>query len=354
MAKKTVVFRLTVGDLTPSSWELPQRNVMGEKKGVGQKFINYYPGEDSVFDEDIYAKNKDIKSQRVPTFTFNKASGKTELEVEESNVALITYLKTHPWFGKNYEIFSTEETAKGDLKRFDNVEKALNLVSESDTTKTKAIAMAIFGLASFYKTETQCAAELKAQAVRDPDEIIRAMEATDYETKYLAGLALVSGELEVNNTHTALVWKDTQGVILHIAQGENGLDKLSRFLRNNSKESEVLLQELESRLNQKSNKKQDILKAKDEEIAQLRAMLDKANSAQVQIAAPGIVVDPTIPGTNDADGNLEGEDGEKIEVTPENIKSLLQKATTKYEKQTGGAVPTRYKNDLDWINSKLT
>ena len=39
MSKK-IIFRLTIEGKTPSTWELPQTNVMGIKEGKGKKFIN--------------------------------------------------------------------------------------------------------------------------------------------------------------------------------------------------------------------------------------------------------------------------------------------------------------------------
>ncbi len=189
MAK--VIFRLNLQGKTPSTWSLPQSNVMAPKDEKGNKFIAYYPGEDSCFVEDIVAKNKDLRPADVPLFEYNVSSKQTELAVDEKNIALIRYLKTHPWFGVKYSIFSKDGQAKKDLTEFENVEKALELIKESDELKVQAISMAIFGLSSFNKSYTQCAAELKAKAIREPLVIIQAMEATNYETKYVSGLAFV-------------------------------------------------------------------------------------------------------------------------------------------------------------------
>ena len=239
MAK--VIFRLNLQGKTPSTWAIPQSNVMARKDDKGNKFIDYYPGQDSCFVEDIQAKNKDLRPSKVPLFEYSVSSKQTELAVDEQNVALIRYLKTHPWFGVKYSIFSKDGQAKKDLTEFENVEKALELIKESDELKVQAISMAIFGLSSFNKSYTQCAAELKAKAIREPLVIIQAMEATNYETKYVSGLAFVSNIIKLNPTHTAIVWADSsEGVILHVAQGENGLDKLTNFLTNESKEAQVL------------------------------------------------------------------------------------------------------------------
>ena len=345
MAKK-VIFRLTIEGKTPSTWELPQTNVMGIKEGKGKKFIDYYPGEDSCFVEDIQAKNKDLKPAKVPLFQFNSQSRQTELAVEESNLALINYLKTHPWFGIKFNVFSKEKEAKESLAEFENVEKALELIKESDEIKIKAIAMAVFGLSSFYKTEYQCAAELKAKAIKDPKVIIDAMTAPNYETKFVAGLALVSDVIKINPTHTAIVWKDNDGVILHIAQGENGLDKLTNFLTNETKEAQVLLQEFNTRLERKermatrSENADKVISEKDAEIAALKKQLEDAKKAnENKIEAPK---------TKDVDEVDEDEEDENTE----NV-SVLEQLQNDYKEKFKTEVPIRYKNDEAWIAKKL-
>lgn len=341
MAKK-VIFRLTIEGKTPSTWELPQTNVMGIKEGKGKKFIDYYPGEDSCFTEDIQAKNKDLRPAKVPLFQFNSQSRQTELAVEESNLALINYLKTHPWFGIKFNIFSKEKEAKESLAEFENVEKALELIKESDEIKIKAIAMAVFGLSSFYKTEYQCAAELKAKAIKDPKVIIDAMTAPNYETKFVAGLALVSDVIKINPTHTAIVWKDNDGVILHIAQGENGLDKLTNFLTNESREAQILLQELNSRLERKermiarSEDADKVISEKDAEIAALKKQLEEAKKAnENKIEEPKIT-------------KVVNE-----EETKTNTISVLEQLQNDYKEKFNSEVPIRYKNDESWIAKKL-
>jgi putative ubiquitin-RnfH superfamily antitoxin RatB of RatAB toxin-antitoxin module len=276
---KKVIFRLTIEGKTPSTWELPQTSVMGIKEGKGKKFIEYYPGEDSCFVEDIQAKNKDLKPERVPLFQYNAQTKQTELAVDASNLSLINYLQTHPWFGLKFGIYSKEKEAQDSLSEFEDVEKALDLIKDSDEIKTKATSMAVFGLNSFYKSFTQCAAELKAKAIKEPKVIIEAISASNYETKFVAGLALVSEIIKINATHTAIVWTENDGVILHIAQGENGLDKLTNFLTNETKEAQILLQEFNTRLERKermiarSSDADKVISEKDAEIAELKRKL---------------------------------------------------------------------------------
>lgn len=334
MAK--IIFRLTIEGKTPSTWGLPQTSVMGIKPGKGKKFINYYPGEDSCFVEDIFAKNKDLKPAKVPLFKYVPQTKSTELQVDETNVSLVNYLKTHPWFGIKYNVFSKEKQAKSDLAEFENVEKALELIKESDENKLKAIAMTVFGLNSFYKSYTQCAAELKAKAIKDPKVVIEALEATNYEHKYVAGLAFVSEIIKLNPTHTAIVWAKDEGVILHVAQGENGLDKLTSFLTNESKEAQILLQEFNTRLQRKERmiaKAEDsekLLSEKDAEIEALKKELEEAKKTKIE----------------------EKEDWRNVH--PEDLEpSVLEQLQADYVKKFEKEVPIRYKNDEVWLAKEL-
>ena len=339
MAK--VIFRLTIEGKTPSTWELPQTNVMGLKEGKGKKFIDYYPGEDSCFVEDIQAKNKDLRPAKVPLFQYNAQTKQTELAVDETNLALMNYLKTHPWFGVKFKLFSKQKEAEESLAEYQNVEKALELIKESDELKVKAISMAVFGLQSFYKTYTQCAAELKAKAIREPLVIIQAMEATNYETKYVSGLAFVSNIIKLNPTHTAIVWADSsEGVILHVAQGENGLDKLTNFLTNETKEAQVLLQEFNTRLERKermavrSEDSDKLLSEKDREIAELKRQLAESTKTTAPIVAEKVVE-------------------ELEEEVPEKGKSTLEQLQEDYVNKFGKEAPIAYKNNEVWLAKKL-
>ena len=338
MAK--VIFRLNLQGKTPSTWAIPQSNVMARKDDKGNKFIDYYPGQDSCFVEDIQAKNKDLRPSKVPLFEYSVSSKQTELAVDEQNVALIRYLKTHPWFGVKYSIFSKDGQAKKDLTEFENVEKALELIKESDELKVQAISMAIFGLSSFNKSYTQCAAELKAKAIREPLVIIQAMEATNYETKYVSGLAFVSNIIKLNPTHTAIVWADSsEGVILHVAQGENGLDKLTNFLTNESKEAQVLLQEFNTRLERKermaarSEDSGKLLSEKDAEIAELKRQLAESNKPTAPIVTEKVAED--------------------LEEKAEKEKSTLEQLQEDYENKFGKEAPIAYKNNEVWLAKKL-
>ena len=350
MAK--VVFRLNLEGKTPSSWELPQTSVMANRPNKGKKFINYYLGEDSCYVEDIELKNKDLKPTKVPLFEFNPRSKATELRVDHTNVSLINYLKTHPWFGVKYNEFSAEKEAKDALNEYSKVEEALENIKEADETNIKAISMAVFGLNSFYKTSTQCRAELKATAFKNPEKINDAKSNPNFDTKFIAGLAFVSNIIKINPTHTAIVWSDNDGLILHIAQGENGLDKLTNFLTSETKEAQLLLQEFSNRLDRKNEaksisleslkEKDELINSKDAEIEELRRKLQEAESKKEVV-----IVEVSNNGTE------EEVDDNNTSATVEDTKISLEELQEAYIKKTGKELPLAYKNNEIWLAKKL-
>lgn len=324
-----IIFALNEQGKTPSSWTIPQDSVMAEKGNTGMKFINYYKGADSCFVEDI--TNKDLKPSKVPDFEYSPEFNKTILEVDEANVALVRYLKLHSWFNLRFVIFSAETEANSKLSGYDKVQKALELIKESDQDKIKATALAVLGLGYFYRTNVECKADLTEKAFNTPDVIIVAMEADDYQNKYVASLAFATGIIKDNLTNTAVVWSDNGGVLVNVAQGENGLDKLTEFLKRNTPESEVLLQEFQNRLDKKVTASQTpkvdtgLLKSKDDEIAELRKQLAKANDIKVK-------------------------DAQVVSDDPRTLEQVQKEYTDKFNKE----LPKPYKNDKSWIVKKLS
>jgi hypothetical protein len=317
------IYRLKDGK-TPLSYGLPQNEIGIVKPGEGFKFINYYPGSDSIYVDD----NKDRKVGKV-TFEFNDLDA-TEVVVSEHNLILNRYMKAHPYFGVHYEIFSEELDAQSQLDEFDKKEKALFLIKETDEFKVQAIALAILGMEAFGWSSLKCKAKLKEIALTNPSEILEKVESTNYESKYLSALSFFSGILRENNMNSAVVWNDeNQGVVLHLAKGENGIAKLGELLSFNTDESRLILQEIDIRL-EKLNPKKEVKKvAKQEvdssallaEIAELKAMLAQKNKVET---------------STDKGDNI------GLEVAK---KDYLEK----FEKE----VPVNKKNDLPWILERL-
>lgn len=238
-----VVFQ--VKGIAPTSWKLRQNGVMAYKKDSGLKFINYYKGQDSIFEEDI--TNKDIKASRVPDFTFNMSRNKTELVVNKQDTALINYLKAHPDFNKGFEIYSEEIESQKKLTEYEKKEKALEYIKESNEVKFKALALAYLGYDYFGKDYSTLSAKLKEMAFESPDKILSERESGHFENKYISALAFCSEVVKSNSSYTSIVWTEGEGKILEIAQGENAIEKLSRFLLTKTAESEALLKEVMKR-----------------------------------------------------------------------------------------------------------
>lgn len=324
MAK--VTFRLN-GEDTPLSWTVPQDGAMA-LKGDARKYINYYPGQDSIYTEDI--TNKDIRFTKVPDFVYNPLSKHTELTFDDSDKALLNYLTNHPWHNKKWKVFSKALEAAEKLSKYDKVDTALSYIKDSDELKIKANAIAVFGLHYYYKTTEECAVALKDKALHNPEVITNSFEAPDYEARFLASLAFCTGVVKNNFTSTAVVWDDAnEGIIVHVAKGENGIDKLTEVLAVTSKESETLQQEFHNRIKKISSKSlspkeaKATIDAKDAQIAELQRKLEAMTKK-------------TEPLTSDEIADMD-----------------LDAARAAYEARIK-PVPIVKKNDLDWIKAQLT
>lgn len=243
-----IIYRLK-GGRTPLSYGLKQSEVGINKEGEGFKYINYYAGSDSIFVDD----NKGREVTRL-TFEYNDLDA-TEFIVPEGNIILHKYLRAHPHFNVHYEIFSEELSADAKLADFDKKEKALLMIRETDKFKIQAIALAVLGMEAFGWSAKKCMAVLKEKALTNPDVILDKVEATNYESKYLSALAFFSFIVRENNLQNAVVWNDeNEGVVLHLAKGENGIQKLGELLNFNTAESKLVLQEIGIRLNRNALK----------------------------------------------------------------------------------------------------
>lgn len=332
MGKITFITTLSSGH-QPNSWDLPQYHVMAIKPDAGKKFIAYYKGEDTIYTEEMYIKNKDIKPSKIPSFEYNELHKRTELNVDDSDTNLVLYLKSHPWFGKKFNITNKELEANNKLSSFVKVEQALELIKEAGADEVKATAVAVLGFNYFSKTNAECTADLKERAFKNPDDIITTMKASDYEARYISSVAFCENIIESNPTSTAIVWADNKGIIIHVAKGENGMNKLAEFLNSNTAESEAVLQEFGIRVDklkkQKADEKFDPsavkkeLSDKDKEIAELKAML-AANA-----------------------GTPEPEE-------PKKEYNTIEEAIAAYKEQKGEDVPVAKANNLNWIVKQLS
>ncbi|EHQ41541.1 hypothetical protein [Myroides odoratus] len=340
MAK--IVFVLTTGR-TPQTWDLPYINIMADKPGSGKKFINYYPGENSIYKEDVEGKNKDIKPSEIPLFEFNSATNKTELTVDDSNTNLLMYLKAHPWFGRKYEITSETIESEKLLKGYELKEKAIDLVKHVSDLETRSKAMVVFGIQALHFEVKVAEAKLKQLAFEKPEFIIGKLSGVDYESQFISAQAYIQGIVKNNMGHTMVVWGDTEQSILTLAAGETGNIKLGNFLNNGSDQALITMQTIAQKLGIGDEPKTQTasaptntisekeLKAKDDEIAELRAALEAANKGSVHELNP-----PVVDSNKDA----------KVEMT-------LEEATAKYIEKFNKEPGPTVKGDLEWILKKL-
>ncbi len=285
-----VKFRLTTNK-KEGTWSM--RGGRALKNGT-LKNINYYPGSDSIFDEDN--RNSAIKPRTV-VFRYNDiiTDPAVEIIVPVGDKNLIDYLTAHPFNGRFYKRHDEGQIAEEKLKTYDDIEKALDYVRKSDDVQVKATALAVLGFENFSYPIATLKTMLKEKALKEPSKIILEVESPNYQNKYLTGLAYASGIVKNNPTSTAVVWADSNGVIVSVAKGENPIDKMAEFLLNNSAESTTVIQEIGERLKKLS----------------------------------------------------------KTEFSEEELKEKLENLREQYTKKTKAEVPPRFRNDVAWLESKL-
>jgi hypothetical protein len=237
--RKTITFRLTTGK-TEGTWSI--RGGSAKKNGVA-KFINYWPGCNSIFDEDN--EKTSVKPQSV-TFRYNDiiSDPACEIIVPEENKALLDYLMAHPYFNLHYKIYNEDITAQEKLAQYDTIEAALNYVNDSDDVKVQAIAMALFGQQTAGWSVVKCKSELKKKAFEASKQLLEEIESPIYADKYIVGLAILRGFIEVNDTNTAVVWTDNKGALIKVAVGEDPINELAKFLGTNTDDAIITKQKL--------------------------------------------------------------------------------------------------------------
>lgn len=350
----SLTFRLK--NQTPNTFHLKQENAFGNKEINGEKIakrIAYYPGRDSIFEED----NVGITPTAVPEFEFNSATNQTELTVSATNKNLIAYLKAHAWYGSRFELHNADLEAEKDLVAYDRIEKAMNFVSGKNDNETKALSLLVFGESSLANSPLVNKQKLMETAVKNPNTIINLTNEVDFETLYVGAMAFVLGIVENNNTMTAVRWKDNKGIIVRVATGESPVQKLGEYLTSNTDDSNATLQELSNRMDDSKKAVAKTYSAlvvneseKDSKITELEAKLaafesEKKNSLVTEEITE---TENTISETN---VEVENVTKETVNVDYENmdIETLRSAYFEKYNKEVAAVK----KNDAAWIISKL-
>lgn len=347
-------FRLTT-DKKEGTWTL--RGGSAKKNGIA-KFINYWPGSDSIFDEDN--KESIVKPKQV-IFRYNDTLSDpgVEIVVPNENKVLIDYLMAHPFYLIHYKIHNEEEIDQEKSSSYDKVEEALGLIKETEDLKIQAIALAVFGIDAFGWTAAKCNASLKEKAITNSQFIIEKIKADNYESKYLSALAFFSGIVTEDSLKSAIVWNDDEkGIILRLAKGENGITKLSELLSVESNEGLLILQEIGIRLNKTAPEAKEVKKAtvvnaapiKTEEQIRAEVLAEfKANAAPVKTEAE---IRAEILAEIAAE-NIEVDVDAQKELVAFDATDLAQ-VQAKYFEVKGKVPPVNKKNDIDWLNAELS
>ena len=238
MQKNETIFRLKTGK---------KRGTYTLKTGVGKKDgalqnISYRPGTASIFDID---NEKSVARAKPVTLKYNNHQNDPAVQITVPNAdrLLIAFLMNHQKYNIDYEIYDEDIVAARKVQNYDDVGKALGYVNLSEEYEIKAAALAVFGMNYFGKSAIVCKQDLKAAAIERPMLVNNTYENASFANRYIASLMYCHGIIQNNPMHTAVVWTENGGAIVHITQGESGLEKLTEYLQRQSEDSQSLLQD---------------------------------------------------------------------------------------------------------------
>lgn len=345
------VYKLKNGK-TIGSFQLPIRTEMISKLVNGEprlKKIHYIPGADSMFVEDY---NGDQKPKSV---WFEDG----EIRVPEENWVLNEILKNHSWFGVHYDLVNEDAIAEKEIAEFETLTKASNsIINETDEFKIKATAMVIITSDEVANwSGAKCKTELLKYARSHSKHLLSEMAKPDYESRFIAALAFNKEIIKYNMHRTAVVWNDSkEGIIVRLAQGEKGIDKLGEFLSKKSESSENVLQRI-------GEKTEDLLATTSATIASAPVKDFASVKTEEEIANEAIekYKATLVPAKTEAEIRAEilaelaaPEKGKDPVITDlgydvDNIEAVQ----AKYKELFGKDVANLKKNDLDWINNQI-
>ncbi|CAL2094781.1 hypothetical protein [Tenacibaculum sp. 190524A02b] len=314
------IYKLKNG-LKPVSWQVPLKGLTlekfneenGVKVSLGQRRVKYVPGANTIFEEDLKG---DYRSK---TLWFENG----ELRLDETDLLGNYIMEEHPLANIAWYLWTEDGDLKDKLEVHRLKDRVRELISDSDGEKLRAVAIAIFGYVAMGWTENKSEYEVRNYADKEPLKLEKELNSKDYQSKYLAALAFGKKIVTNNLNHTAVIWNDTtQGVIVHVPKGDNGISKLGELLSKSTEESQLILQtinekiqKIETKIPSNDNYVNDILKQKDREIEELKMKL--ANKEE------------------------------------SNHNSELEDLRQEYVEIKGAVVPARFKNNPEWIAKKI-
>lgn len=330
------VYKLKNGK-TSGSFQLPIRTEMVAKMVDGEKRlkkIHYIPGSDSIFVED-YQGDEDPKA-----VWFEDG----EIRVPDENWVLNELLKKHSWFGKNYVLVNEEATAKAEVDEFEILTRASNsIITEKDEFKLQAMAMIVVSLEAADWGAFKCKTELLKYAKNHSKVLLAEMAKPDYESRLIAALSFTKQIVKYNAHRTAVVWNDKkEGIIVRVAEGETGIDKLGEFLSKENETSTGVLQRIGEKIETTAVISLDVPVVATKSEAELRAEiraemeLEYAPKKEVATELPKLEIPAVAEEKIGADGL-----------------SDLERLREEYVAVLGKDLSPRFMNDVNWITTKI-
>lgn len=337
------VYKLKNGK-TSGSYQLPIRTEMVAKMVDGEKRlkkIHYIKGSDSIFVEDY-------KGDEKPEPVWFEDG---EIRVSEENWVLNELLQKHSWFKKHYVLVNEEATAEAEVNEFEILTKASNsIITEKDEYKLKAMAMIVVSMEAANWGAFKCKTELLKFAKNHSKILLAQMAKPDYEGRLIAALSFNKEIVKYNAHRTAVVWNDgKEGIIVRVAEGENGIDKFGEFLSKENETSTGVLQ----RIGEKTESEEltlvdaaEVNKLPQKTVEEIRAEI----RAELELEYA-----PKTGEKTEGNKELPKQEIPALEAKKEGAAepSDLEKLREEYVAVTGKDLSPRFMNDEDWITKKI-
>jgi hypothetical protein len=346
------VYKLKSGK-TSGAFQLPLRGILVSREVNGEallKEIQYIPGASSFYKEDHKGDDKP------KPLWFDDG----EIRANPDDKILNGLMQIHPWFKDKYVLVNEEETAKEEIGDFERLTKASNaIINEKDDYKLKAMAMILISLDAATWNPFKCKSELLKYAKNHSTTLLASMAKPDYEGRFLAALAFAKGIVKHNEFQTEVLWADgEQGIIVRVAEGEKGVDKLGEFLSKKNDSSSIVLQ----RIGEKAEalitvNESEVVTAPTKSVEEIQAEAIEAYKSTLVPTKTEAELRAEIQAEMEAtykkgiDPIQDGGDGSKGTDAP--VKEDMEALKAEYKEVTGKEVSPRYYNDPEWIKGKI-
>lgn len=319
-----VTFRLT-GNKKPVNWQLGIKGMMvpNREKGGALKRVQYIPGSESIFKDD---HKGDEKPQSI---WFQDGL----LKVHINDKPLLTILYNHKQYNKEFEKVDPDREADKELAKMELQERALAKANVSDDMELRASAVVLMGHGALTMSDKVIRMKVKKMAFEQPQKLLDELNSAEYRGKYIAALSVLKEVVLINESRTAVTWKDGN-IIVSVAAGQDPITRLGTFLSGDSEQSVTTLQALGEEIKRKYVRKVEV--TGEDEIKAI--MEDKEGKKDVDLPEQPPFADLA----NDPNDEV-------VDDSPEMSLEEVQQLYTEFV----GTVPNNKKNDIDWLKSKI-